>query len=161
MDWTEIHVALWVVRLYSLFHGTGLFQVIPRRRSLPSAGSSHGWYPGVGSHDYSRDDGGEEVGTLLLSCHQRIGPLILGRYLSRAFVLLPLFANVGGTLGPFMGGILADPVHNYPSLVWPEWMSRWPYALPSLVNAAMCALIAVLVVLCLDEVCPWWDVSWY
>ncbi|PLN79517.1 major facilitator superfamily domain-containing protein [Aspergillus taichungensis] len=86
------------------------------------------------------------------------------KHMSCALVLLSLSANMGGTLGPFMGGVLADPVHNYPSLFGKDsilggvdgiqWMSRWPYALPNLVTAGMCTLIAVMVVLCLDEVCP-------
>ena len=98
-----------------------------------------------------------------MSSHHRVGPLILSRQLSCAFVLLSLSANVGGTLGPFMGGMLADPVQNYPSLFGKgsilggvngvQWMSRWPYALPNLVIAGMCSLVAVIVFLCLDEVC--------
>ncbi|KAK2806240.1 hypothetical protein FQN49_008806, partial [Arthroderma sp. PD_2] len=36
------------------------------------------------------------------------------KYQSRAFLLLPMCFNVGVIIGPIMGGLLADPISNYP-----------------------------------------------
>ena len=48
-------------------------------------------------------------------------------------------------IGPVLGGVLADPVANYPRLFGDNsffggtggvsWMKRWPYALPNLLSA--------------------------
>lgn len=64
------------------------------------------------------------------------------KYQSRAFLILPMSFNVAGILGPILGGWLADP-----AVALPEWFSpgapfyssiveTYPFALPSIVNAA-------------------------
>ena len=70
--------------------------------------------------------------------------------------------NVGVIIGPVLGGLLADPVGNYPRIfgedstfggkdgVW--WMKHWPYALPNLLNAFFLSVSAAAVVLGLEEV---------
>ena len=46
--------------------------------------------------------------------------------------------NIGVIVGPIMGGLLADPAGNYPSLFGDiAWMKKYPYALPNLVNAVI------------------------
>jgi predicted MFS family arabinose efflux permease len=72
------------------------------------------------------------------------------KYQSRAFLLLPLVFNSGVVIGLALGGCLADPIVNLPWLfgptgVWnlskdPEgvaWMRAYPFALPTLFNAAV------------------------
>ncbi|KAL0261476.1 hypothetical protein SLS55_002906 [Diplodia seriata] len=78
------------------------------------------------------------------------------RYQSRAFLLLPMTFNIGVIIGPILGGLLADPVGNYPYLFGPGslvggkngvgWMTKWPYALPNLVSAVFlfCSSMAIL-----------------
>ncbi|KAL1999153.1 hypothetical protein VTN02DRAFT_4962 [Thermoascus thermophilus] len=83
------------------------------------------------------------------------------KYQSRAFLLLPMCFNVGVIVGPILGGILADPVRSYPSLLGPGsllggkdgvwWMRRWPYALPNVLSALFILVAAVAVFLGLDE----------
>lgn len=69
------------------------------------------------------------------------------RYHSRAFLLLPLAFNIANIFGPILGGLLADPVHVYPSLFGPNstfggakgvsWLTKFPYAAPNLLSAVL------------------------
>ena len=83
------------------------------------------------------------------------------KYQSRAFLLLPTFLNIGGILGPIMGGFFADPVKSLPKIFGPHsllggtdgvlWMGEWPYALPSLLAGTVLFSAIVMVFLGLDE----------
>lgn len=89
--------------------------------------------------------------------------LIENRYQSRAFLILPMCFNVGVIIGPILGGILADPVKRYGSLLGPGsllggkngvwWMQHWPYALPNVVSAMFIFASFLAILLGLDEVC--------
>lgn len=73
-----------------------------------------------------------------------------------------LLNRTGTIIGPILGGVLANPVENYPEIfgensifggehgVW--WMRRWPYMLPNLVNAVFSFTTATAVFLGLEEV---------
>ena len=84
------------------------------------------------------------------------------RFQSRAFLLLPMCFNIGVIVGPVLGGVLSDPVANYPTMFGPNsffggrdgvwWMTHWPYALPNLVSACFLALAVVSVSFGLQEV---------
>ncbi|MCJ1396746.1 hypothetical protein MMC18_009638 [Xylographa bjoerkii] len=89
------------------------------------------------------------------------------KYQSRAFLLLPLIFNLGNTIGLALGGALADPVANIPSLFgargalnWshsPEgvhWMRAYPFALPTIVNAVVLVFSLLLAVGGLNETLP-------
>lgn len=105
----------------------------------------------------------------------------LGRYQSRAFLILPMTFNIGVIIGPILGmssatlatlnfaansphegGLLADPVGSYPSIFGSDsliggedgvgWMRKWPYALPNLVSAVFLVISALGIVLGLEEV---------
>jgi len=58
----------------------------------------------------------------------------------RAYTFLPLTWGLGSVIGSFLGGTLADPVHNLPGLFpaerWPILVS-YPFLLPNLFAAAM------------------------
>ncbi|EFR05366.1 hypothetical protein MGYG_08377 [Nannizzia gypsea CBS 118893] len=83
------------------------------------------------------------------------------KYQSRAFLLLPMCFNVGVIIGPIMGGLLADPIGNYPSVFGPgswlggadgvSWMVKWPFALPNLVTAGFILCSAIAILLGLEE----------
>ncbi|KAL4888891.1 major facilitator superfamily domain-containing protein [Aspergillus ambiguus] len=83
------------------------------------------------------------------------------KYQSRGFLLIPLCSSIGATVGPLLGGALADPIHSYPSVFGPGsrlggkdgvlWMDEWPYALPCVVGAAICSGTAILVAFFLEE----------
>jgi hypothetical protein len=83
------------------------------------------------------------------------------KYHSRTFLILPLAWNVANIFGPLFGGLLSDPVYNYPGLFGDHstfggpdgvaWLKKYPYAAPNV----FCALVlfgdAVLIWLCLRE----------
>ncbi|KAB8239629.1 uncharacterized protein BDW43DRAFT_296012 [Aspergillus alliaceus] len=83
------------------------------------------------------------------------------KYQSRAFLLLPMCFNIGVIIGPVLGGMLADPVKNYPHLFGPGsllggkdgvgWMLHWPFALPNLLSAIFIFASLAAVFLGLDE----------
>ncbi|KAK0248321.1 hypothetical protein LTS09_016500 [Friedmanniomyces endolithicus] len=75
--------------------------------------------------------------------------VLVKKFQSRAFLLLPMTFNVGVIIGPLLGGLLADPVGSYPGVFgegYEGWMARWPYALPNVVNAGflVCSALGVL-----------------
>ncbi|CZR59841.1 related to E.coli tetracycline resistance protein TCR1 [Phialocephala subalpina] len=68
------------------------------------------------------------------------------KFQSRAFLLLPMTANVGVIIGPMLGGLLSDPAASYPSLFGGiKWLEKFPYSPPNIVSAVFlsCALCAV------------------
>ncbi|KAI7700940.1 MFS transporter [Hortaea werneckii] len=83
------------------------------------------------------------------------------RFLSRAFLLLPMTFNIGVIIGPLLGGLLADPVGSYPEIFGPGgslgvkdgvgWLRKWPYALPNVVSAGFLFCSALGVVFGLEE----------
>lgn len=64
-------------------------------------------------------------------------------------------------IGPVLGGFLADPVASFPGVFGPGsllggkdgvgWMTAFPYALPSVVNAVFIFISALFVIFGLDE----------
>jgi hypothetical protein len=83
------------------------------------------------------------------------------RFQSRAFMLLPMTFNIGVVIGPILGGLLSNPIDQYPGMfgkdsvlggkegVW--WMEHWPYALPNIVSAIFLFCAATMLFLGLDE----------
>jgi MFS family permease len=62
--------------------------------------------------------------------------------------------NVGVIIGPILGGLLADPAGNYPSVFGKfSWLKKYPYALPNLVSAAFLFAAGLAVFFGLAEVC--------
>lgn len=69
--------------------------------------------------------------------------------------------NIGVVIGPILGGVLADPVHSFPSLFGKHsafggetgvaWMQKWPYATPNIFSAMFVTTSATGVILGLDE----------
>ncbi|KAJ1980382.1 hypothetical protein H4R33_005485 [Dimargaris cristalligena] len=59
---------------------------------------------------------------------------------AQGFSLLPLCWNLGSIIGPMIGGLLANPVANYPSLFGDSvLLAQYPYLLPCLFCAALSA----------------------
>ncbi|KAI1189166.1 major facilitator superfamily domain-containing protein [Nemania serpens] len=79
------------------------------------------------------------------------------KYQSRAFLILPISFSVASTLGPLMGGLLADPVLTLPGLfgegaIWDfDWIVRYPYALPNLINTVTLAITGLIAFFGLEE----------
>lgn len=83
------------------------------------------------------------------------------RFHSRTFLVLPLAWNLANIFGPMVGGLLSDPVLNYPGLFGPEsvfggqegvaWMKAFPFAVPNMFCALVCWADAALLFFCLRE----------
>lgn len=83
------------------------------------------------------------------------------KYHSRTFLILPLAWNVANIFGPLFGGLLSDPVYNYPGLFGENstfggadgvsWLKKFPYALPNVFCALVLFADTALVWLCLRE----------
>ncbi|KAI1818634.1 major facilitator superfamily domain-containing protein [Poronia punctata] len=79
------------------------------------------------------------------------------KYQSRAFLILPISFSVASSLGPLMGGVLADPTMTLPGFfgegaIWGyDWIFKYPYALPSLINTVTLALTGLVVFFGLEE----------
>ncbi|EXJ88268.1 hypothetical protein A1O1_05198 [Capronia coronata CBS 617.96] len=83
------------------------------------------------------------------------------KYHSRTFLLLPLAWNIANIFGPLFGGLLSDPVHNYPGLFGEHstfggadgvgWLKTFPYAAPNLFCALVLFADALLVWMGLRE----------
>lgn len=69
-----------------------------------------------------------------------------------AFSWFAFAGNVGIFLGPIIGGVLADPVNQYPGLFGGNvFFENYPYALPGLVVGAISATGALTSMLFLEE----------
>ncbi|OCT48853.1 major facilitator superfamily MFS 1 protein [Cladophialophora carrionii] len=83
------------------------------------------------------------------------------KYHSRTFLLLPLAWNIANIFGPLFGGLLSDPVQNYPALFGENstfggahgvsWLTTFPYAPPNLFCALVLFADALLVWMGLRE----------
>ncbi|OTB04721.1 hypothetical protein M426DRAFT_151033 [Hypoxylon sp. CI-4A] len=79
------------------------------------------------------------------------------KYQSRAFLILPISFSVANTLGPLMGGLLADPATTLPGYfgegaIWGfDWIHKYPYALPSVLNAVTLTITTLIVFFGLEE----------
>jgi MFS family permease len=83
------------------------------------------------------------------------------KYHSRAFLILPIGFNIAALFGPVLGGLLSDPLNSYPRIFGPhsplggadgaQWLERFPYALPMVLNFFFLMLCAVLVGIGLEE----------
>ncbi|POS74516.1 hypothetical protein DHEL01_v207083 [Diaporthe helianthi] len=79
------------------------------------------------------------------------------KYQSRAFLILPMSFNVAGILGPIIGGWLADPAMTLPGWfgieapLYSPMIEKYPFALPSIVNAAFLFVTFLFVFFGLEE----------
>jgi MFS family permease len=83
------------------------------------------------------------------------------KFHSRTFLLLPLAWNVANIFGPLFGGLLSNPVYNYPGLFGENstfggadgvaWLDKFPYAAPNLFCSVVLFADAMLVFLGLRE----------
>ncbi|OAA35276.1 Major facilitator superfamily domain, general substrate transporter [Metarhizium rileyi] len=74
-----------------------------------------------------------------------------------AFLILPMSFNVAGSIGPILGGLLADPIKTFPrwfgeaTVFESQWINQNPYALPNVINAILLAFSAIVTYLFLEE----------
>ncbi|EGX47176.1 hypothetical protein AOL_s00097g15 [Orbilia oligospora ATCC 24927] len=77
------------------------------------------------------------------------------KYQSRAFLLLPLVFNSGNIAGLALGGLLATPTKSLPWLFGGvKWMEKYPFALPTMVNAMVLSFALILAIGGLKETLP-------
>ena len=75
------------------------------------------------------------------------------KFQSRAFLILPMVANIGSIIGPMIGGITSDPAGNVPEIFGGNWfLEKFPYAPPNLISAIFLSCAAMAVFLGLEEV---------
>lgn len=75
------------------------------------------------------------------------------RYQSRAFLILPMCANIGVIIGPMMGGLTSDPAGNYPSIfAGIKWLEKFPYSPPNIISAIFLFCAACFIFFGLEEV---------
>ncbi|KAH6722259.1 MFS multidrug transporter-like protein [Leptodontidium sp. MPI-SDFR-AT-0119] len=74
------------------------------------------------------------------------------KFQSRAFLILPMVANIGSIIGPMMGGITSDPAGNFPDIFGNNWfLKKFPYAPPNLISATFLSCAAMAVFFGLEE----------
>ncbi|KAK4151270.1 hypothetical protein C8A00DRAFT_17309 [Chaetomidium leptoderma] len=75
-----------------------------------------------------------------------VGELVTVReHQPRAYAVMPLVWCIGSIVGPMIGGILAKPVENLPSIFAPGSLwDRFPYLLPN-VFSAFCVFFGVII----------------
>ncbi|CDH55440.1 member of major facilitator superfamilymultidrug-dha1 sub-family [Lichtheimia corymbifera JMRC:FSU:9682] len=75
---------------------------------------------------------------------------------ARAFTYLPLIYGLGSIIGPAMGGLLSNPVRNFPSIFGrggfiTDFFTEYPYFLPCFISAMICAISLTFGYFYLDE----------
>ncbi|KAF2021614.1 MFS general substrate transporter [Aaosphaeria arxii CBS 175.79] len=86
------------------------------------------------------------------------------KYQPRAFLAPPVVFNSGRVVALAIGGCLADPVKNIPTLFGPKgllnlskspdgviWAIKYPYALPAMFNGVVLALCLLVAIFWLEE----------
>ena len=91
------------------------------------------------------------------------------KYLTKAFLVMPVTFNVGVLVGPVLGGWLQDPVNSFPHIFGRHsilggkdgvgWMRTFPYALPNLVCGFFLLSSITLVFLGLEDVSTYDDIT--
>jgi MFS family permease len=71
--------------------------------------------------------------------------------MARGFSLIPVTWAVGGTIGPFIGGVLSRPQDRWPNLFSDPFWGEYPYFLPCLVSAAYALVSFSLAAIFLKE----------
>ncbi|KAH8979733.1 MFS general substrate transporter [Lactarius akahatsu] len=72
--------------------------------------------------------------------------------MARGFSLIPVTWAVGGTIGPFIGGVLSRPQDHWPNVFSHPFWGEYPYFLPCLATAAYSLLSFILAAIFLKEV---------
>ncbi|KAH9054529.1 MFS general substrate transporter [Lactarius vividus] len=71
--------------------------------------------------------------------------------MARGFSLIPVTWAVGGTIGPFVGGMLSRPQDHWPNVFSHPFWGEYPYFLPCLATAAYSLLSFILAAVFLKE----------
>ncbi|KAE8149801.1 MFS general substrate transporter [Aspergillus avenaceus] len=72
----------------------------------------------------------------------------------RAYAVMPFFFSIGCTIGPALGGLLAQPSDKSPGVGGTSVITRFPFLLPNIACAGMVLATMVLAYLALDETHP-------
>lgn len=78
---------------------------------------------------------------------------------AEGFALLPVTWSLGATVGPLLGGLLARPQDNFPSLFPGKFWADYPYFLPCLASTAVVFVISLIALAFLKETVPQKSVS--
>ncbi|KAH7921287.1 MFS general substrate transporter [Leucogyrophana mollusca] len=83
-----------------------------------------------------------------------MGELTDSTNMARGFSFIPIVWCAGGTIGPFMGGVLARPHDRFPELFSGVFWEQYPYFLPCATAAAITAIAFLLLLFFLKETLP-------
>ncbi|KAH8807013.1 major facilitator superfamily domain-containing protein [Flagelloscypha sp. PMI_526] len=74
---------------------------------------------------------------------------------AEVMALVPVFLSIGGTLGPFIGGVFSEPSRHWPNTLGKiKLFQDRPYLLPCLISGVMCLAVFVYTFLKFDETHP-------
>ncbi|CZT06451.1 related to E.coli tetracycline resistance protein TCR1 [Rhynchosporium graminicola] len=74
------------------------------------------------------------------------------KFQSRAFLILPMVANIGSIIGPMIGGFTSNPAGSFPEIFGGIWFfEQFPYASPNLISATFLFCAAMTVFFGLEE----------
>ncbi|KAJ7616315.1 MFS general substrate transporter [Mycena polygramma] len=81
-----------------------------------------------------------------------IGELTDSTNIAQGMALMPIVWSTGATVGPIIGGLLANPYDQFPNTFGRfEFWQTYPYALPCFVIAFYCITSFLLALFCLKE----------
>ncbi|PSK59155.1 hypothetical protein B9Z65_3479 [Elsinoe australis] len=88
----------------------------------------------------------------LVTVRAMFGEISTKKTQARAFSYFAVAGNIGIFIGPFIGGGLAEPVTQYPSVFGGnELFTKYPYALATIVSGAFAVSAAILCIVFLKE----------
>ncbi|KAH8823948.1 major facilitator superfamily domain-containing protein [Flagelloscypha sp. PMI_526] len=69
--------------------------------------------------------------------------------------MVPVFLTIGGTLAPFIGGVFAEPAHNWPNTLGKfELFQNRPYLLPCIITGILCFICFAFAFVGFEETHP-------
>ena len=72
-------------------------------------------------------------------------------------MLTHLSLHKGMLVGPAIGGLLSEPVSQYPNVdfgIWEDMLTKYPFVLPNIVGAFFCILSSIQIAISVEETLP-------
>lgn len=69
----------------------------------------------------------------------------------QAFALWEVAFGIGTVFGPVLGGVLVNPVEQYPEIITSNLLKDYPYILPCIVSSIFSLIAAILAIFFMEE----------